>query len=111
VLPCIFGCSFRKPSLPSFKAADSLSHYLVCPVQWRIIESVCELPCGSSAVERLGVSQRSADLRVLAIAHHIYHYCKFTSSFGVVSNMYTYQLGALVEEAVAAVRVAVSELL
>ena len=108
-LPCIFGCTAVGPVLNRQELRDTLSHYLVCPVLWRAIESSCRLPCGSCAASRLGVSPRSADLRVLAIAHHIYHYCKFSSSFGVISNHTYSTLGAMVKEVCEVARVAAEE--
>ena len=41
--PCIFGCGCLRPLRPTSPPApqDDLTHYLRCPVLWRIVASTC----------------------------------------------------------------------
>ena len=72
---CIFGCNACQPCAGS-PAFDQLCHYLICPRLWSIVAQVSGLPIGSTACARLGVSMEWIDLRLLALAHHIYHTLK-----------------------------------
>lgn len=76
VHPCVFGCNACHPFLPDTVFFDELSHYLVCPRMWSIVGQVTGLPVGNSAGSRLGVGMEWLDLRLLALAHHIYHSLK-----------------------------------
>ena len=73
---CIFGCNACRPRQENAVCLDQLSHYLVCPRLWSIIARVSGLPVGSSACSRVGVSMEWIDLRLIALAHHIYHILK-----------------------------------
>lgn len=73
---CIFGCNACHPQVPASHFGDELSHYLVCPRLWSIIREVAGLPIGESASDRLGITTVWLDLRLLALAHHIYHSLK-----------------------------------
>lgn len=75
------------------------------------MESASGIPCGSSVAERFAVAQHAVDLRVLAIAHQIYHYTMFSSRVCICSNMRYKDTVALLDSAFFVAIVAVSELL
>ena len=103
---CVFGCSACCPRSPLNDCRDSLTHYLVCPIFWSLLEEVSPVPMPRSCSEKLGIVESWFDLRIHAVAHHVYHYVRF--SLGKqASVIHTYkQWGEWRSECVIAARVA-----
>jgi len=53
---------------------------MVCLVLWKVIAEVAKCEVGASSAARLGIFMQWLDLRLLAVAHHIYHYSKLSIS-------------------------------
>ena len=68
------------------------------------------LPLPPTALSRLGVTMDWHDLRLIAVAHHIYHYLKLdTSSLG--STKYYRDCASVIELAIGAAKVATTEIM
>ena len=107
---CIFGCGSRHPAWPADIFPDNLQHYLVCPILWMIIRDATGSSIAPSALSRLGVTMDWHDLRLLAVAHHIYHYLKLgSSSLGTI--VYYRDAAAVIELAFEAAKVANVEIM
>ena len=77
--PCIFGC----------EANDEIAHYFVCPVLWHIACSQTSFEESIYVSERLCFVQPSLEkLKRLALAHSIYHACKFDTEIISLLNLF-----------------------
>ena len=77
--PCIFGCP----------AADEIRHYLICPVLWSIACAQLSAEESIFVKERLCLVQPSVEkLKRLALAHTIYHCCKFDAEIIALLTFY-----------------------
>ncbi len=77
--PCIFGC----------EANDEIAHYIVCPILWHIACSQTSSEDSIYVSERLCFVQPSLEkLKRLALAHSIYHACKFDTE--IISLLYLF---------------------
>ena len=66
--PCIFGCP----------ANDEIRHYLICLILWSIACAQLSVEDSTFVKERLCLVQPTVEkLKRLALAHTIYHCCKF----------------------------------
>ena len=109
VQPCLFGCSKHRPIRSEF--TDSLTHYLECPILWSLVAEATELCVGQSASDRLALSRHPIDLRLLAVAHIMYHHLKFSIGYRMSNDIYFLELEALRSELIIATKVAVAEVL
>ena len=72
IWPCIFGCT---------GCTDTLMHYLICPVLWQIANEIIGHESSVHIGSRMCFCLPSeTKLKRLAIAHTVYHFCKFDST-------------------------------
>ena len=77
--PCIFGC----------EANDEIAHYFVCPALWHIACTQTSFEESIYIRERLCFVQPSLEkLKRLALAHLVYHACKFDAEIISLLNFY-----------------------
>ena len=79
IWPCIFGCT---------DCTDNLMHYLICPVLWQIANEIIGHESSVHIGSRMCFCLPSeTKFKRLAIAHTVYHFCKFDSTVQhLVSN-------------------------
>ena len=75
--PSFLRCSVVGLVWPHSEQRDTLAHYLQCPILWRILESLSIQPVGRFPIDKLGCTSTATDLRMLVVAHSLYHSCKF----------------------------------
>ena len=85
-LSCVFGCAVNCPRHSCNDAADSVRHYLSCPILWSIIGLVTKAFFGSSPCSRLGIVAVPTDLRPLALSYLLYHRMNLEHTY-LVTNM------------------------
>jgi len=105
---CVFGCSVLGPVFSSRTSRVTLSHYLVCPILWRLLEGLCSQPVGLSALDKLGCTNVRTNLRMLVVAHSVYHYCKFQSCT-VCSHSYYTEVSRKFDLFISAANVAIAD--
>ena len=77
--PCIFGC----------EANDEIRHYFICPTLWSIACAQLSVEESIFVSERLCLVQPSIEkLKRLALAHTIYHACKFDEEIIALMNFF-----------------------
>ena len=73
-LPCVFGCKLFHPIHPDgYK--DTLTHYLQCPLLWKIVADVLQVDIPTSAAFKLCLVP-GCNPYIIIIAHKIYHFIK-----------------------------------
>ena len=90
---------------------DSLTHYLECPLLWSLVFEASQFHVGFSSVDRRALSWHPIDLRLLVVAHILYHYLKFSIGYRVSNLMYYQGLGAFRNELFIAAKLAAAEVL
>ena len=79
IWPCIFGC----------EANDEIAHYIVCPALWHIACTQTSFEESIYIRERLCFVQPSLEkLKRLALAHLVYHACKFDAEIISLLNFF-----------------------
>jgi len=63
---------------------------------------------GRSPLDRLGCTAHPADLRVLVVAHSLYHYCKFDPGSCICTSMYSREGGSRFSSIYVVAKVAVT---
>ena len=80
-----------------------MAHYMVCQA------TATQLEVSTSPSARLGIWMQWLDLRLIAIAYHIYHTCKFSLEV-YTYRIHTYKQGdQVLMQACEAARIAVTE--
>jgi len=96
-LSCVFGCGSLHP--PGRDLSDSLVHYLVCPLLWRILESLLQSPLPSRPSRRLCLTGHFRDVKCIALAHSLYHGLKLGHAHLLRCPASRRQLGRLLDTA------------
>ena len=71
---------------------------------------MCSQPVGPLPLDKLGCSLVQSDLRMLAVAHSLYHYCKFQACT-VCNHMYYAEVSKVFDLFVSATKVAIADYL
>ena len=71
---------------------------------------MCSQLVGPLPLDKLGCTHVQSDLRMLAVAHSLYHYCKFQACT-VTDNMYYTEVGKKFDLFVDAENVAIADYL
>lgn len=107
-MQCVLGCSVMGPVSASRNTRDSLAHYLERPILWRIIGELCSQPVGLLPLDKLGCTHVRTDLRMLAVAHSLCHYCKFQSCT-LCNRTYYAEVGRKFDLFISAAKVAIAD--
>ena len=74
LLHCIFGCNLQCPLQEGVQYWDTLTHYIQCPMLWKIVNECYPLPePRPHPLQLICLRFADSDPLPIIIAHHVYH--------------------------------------